>query len=148
MHEDLRNGRPEFDDYLAVSAFERTTESRQGPLLEQPRGIFEIESSRGLSMLTSRRGQTTMTTTIDRAEINRRNSTRSTGPRTPEGKARSRFNAVKHGMSATPPVLPGEDPDAFRRRREAWAEALSPRRRRRAVPGRAGGDGLVEDRAG
>ena len=50
----------------------------------------------------------------------------STGAKTPEGKARSRFNAVKHGLSATIPVLPGEDPDAFRRRQEAWAEALAP----------------------
>ena len=67
-----------------------------------------------------------MTTTIDRAEINRRNSTRSTGPRSPEGKLRSKYNAVKHGMSAATPVLPGEDPDAFRDRLDAWAEALDP----------------------
>src|SRR5262249_59773483 len=59
-------------------------------------------------------------------EINRRNSRKSTGPRTPEGKARSRFNAVKHGCRARAPILPGEDPDAFRRRQEAWAEALAP----------------------
>ena len=67
-----------------------------------------------------------MTTTATRAEINRRNAARSTGPRTPEGKQRSKFNAVKHGMSATTPVLPGEDPDAFRHRLDAWAEALAP----------------------
>ncbi len=67
-----------------------------------------------------------MTTTIDRAEINRRNSLRSTGPKSPEGKQRSKFNAVKHGMSAATPVLPGEDPDAFRDRLDAWAGALDP----------------------
>ena len=67
-----------------------------------------------------------MTTTIDRAEINRRNSMRSTGPKSPEGKLRSKFNAVKHGMSAATPVLPGEDPDAFRDRLDAWAGALDP----------------------
>src|SRR5262245_47504261 len=75
---------------------------------------------------TTSRGRPTMTTPIDRAAINRRNASRSTGPRTPEGKARSRFNALKHGLSAAIPVLPGEDPDAFRRRREAWAAALDP----------------------
>src|SRR4051812_37005933 len=36
---------------------------------------------------------TTTTTAPDRAEINRRNAARSTGPRTAEGKSRSRFNA-------------------------------------------------------
>ncbi len=67
-----------------------------------------------------------MTTTIDRAEINRRNSLKSTGPRSPQGKLRSKFNAVTHGMSAATAVLPGEDPDAFRDRLDAWAEALDP----------------------
>ncbi len=68
-----------------------------------------------------------MTTPIDRAEINRTNSKRSTGPRSPEGKLRSKFNAVKHGMSAKVPVLPGEDEGAFRRRVEEWTDHLAPR---------------------
>src|SRR5262249_36444199 len=42
------------------------------------------------------------------------------------GRARSCLNAVKHGLTAKTPVLPGEDPDAFRHRLEAWAEALGP----------------------
>jgi hypothetical protein len=47
----------------------------------------------------------------------RRNGARSRGPATPEGKARSRLNALKHGMRAERlPVLAGEDmegADAF-----------------------------------
>ena len=43
-------------------------------------------------------------------EANRRNSQFSTGPRTSEGKAASRFNALKSGIDAQSLVIPGEDP--------------------------------------
>ena len=43
-------------------------------------------------------------------EANRRNSQSSTGPRTPEGKSASRFNALKSGIDAQSLVIPGEDP--------------------------------------
>ena len=39
---------------------------------------------------------------------NRRNAQRSTGPRTPEGKAASRFNALKTGLDAKSLLLPHE----------------------------------------
>ena len=68
----------------------------------------------------------TTTTPIDRAAINRRNAQKSTGPRTPEGKSRSRFNAVKHGMTAKTLVLPGEDADVLQQRIEAWTTDLQP----------------------
>jgi hypothetical protein len=50
----------------------------------------------------------------DRAEISRRNGAKSKGPKTPEGKERSKFNALKHGMSARTIVLPGEDAESSR----------------------------------
>jgi hypothetical protein len=40
---------------------------------------------------------------------NRANAARSTGPRTPAGKARSSYNSLKHGLYARDVVLPGED---------------------------------------
>ncbi len=62
----------------------------------------------------------------DRAEINSKNAQRSTGPRSPEGKCRSKFNAVKHGMTARTLVLPGEDAGALQARLEDWTADLQP----------------------
>ena len=44
---------------------------------------------------------------------NRANAQKSTGPRSAEGKAASRFNALKHGLDAQSVVLPGEDPAEY-----------------------------------
>lgn len=44
---------------------------------------------------------------------NRANAQRSTGPRTEAGKAASRGNALKHGLTASQVVIPGEDPRAY-----------------------------------
>ena len=44
---------------------------------------------------------------------NRLNAQRSTGPRTPSGKAKVSPNALKHGLTARDVVLPGENPDDF-----------------------------------
>src|SRR5690242_17565580 len=65
--------------------------------------------------------------TPDRAEISRRNGRMSKGPKTPEGRRRSCLNAIKHGLTARSPVLPGEDEAAFRQRVDDLNEALRPR---------------------
>ncbi len=44
---------------------------------------------------------------------NRANAQNSTGPRTPEGKAKSSLNAVSHGFAAATHFIDGEDPDEF-----------------------------------
>ncbi len=44
---------------------------------------------------------------------NRRNAQKNTGPRTPQGRAAVRFNALKHGLTAQEAVLPTEDKQAF-----------------------------------
>ncbi|MHB1561796.1 MAG: hypothetical protein ACYC61_30470, partial [Isosphaeraceae bacterium] len=67
------------------------------------------------------------TTSTARIEANRKNAQKSTGPRSQAGKERSRFNALKHGMRAELPVLPGEDEAILQRRRESWEQTLQPR---------------------
>ena len=46
---------------------------------------------------------------------NRLNAEMSTGPKTAQGKARSRYNALKTGIYAIHRPLPGEDHEAYRR---------------------------------
>jgi hypothetical protein len=51
-----------------------------------------------------------MTTLTNRTRANRLNANRSTGPRTRQGRARASLNRLLHGLRASTPVLPGEDP--------------------------------------
>jgi len=50
---------------------------------------------------------------LTRAEINAKNAQSSTGPRTPEGKAISSQNAVKHGLTASAPFVLPEEQDEY-----------------------------------
>jgi hypothetical protein len=58
---------------------------------------------------------------------NRANAQKSTGPRTAEGKAQSAQNALQHGMTATAPVLPDEDPSAFGELLQGLLDEYDPR---------------------
>ena len=51
--------------------------------------------------------------TAAQQQANKENAQHSTGPRTAEGKQRSSQNALKHGLCALDPLIPGEDPEAF-----------------------------------
>ena len=46
-------------------------------------------------------------------EANQRNAQHSTGPKTPEGKEKVRFNALKHGLRARNTILPFENAEEF-----------------------------------
>ena len=59
-------------------------------------------------------------------DANRRNAQLSTGPRTPEGKAVSRLNALKSGIHAKSQVVPGEDPAELEALAEGYHQDWAP----------------------
>ena len=60
-------------------------------------------------------------------KANRENAKKSTGPRTPEGKARSSQNALKHGLLARDAVMADEDPAEYDRQLQILEENLFPK---------------------
>jgi hypothetical protein len=65
---------------------------------------------------------------IAQIQANRSNAQKSTGPRTPQGKATASQNAVKHGLLAEQVVIHGEDPAEFDLYREGMLAELAPER--------------------
>jgi hypothetical protein len=47
-------------------------------------------------------------------QANKLNSQKSTGPKTPEGKAKSSLNRLSHGFASNARIIPGEDPEQFK----------------------------------
>jgi hypothetical protein len=64
---------------------------------------------------------------MGRAESNRRNSLRSTGPKTPQGKAKVSTNAVKHGAYSEALTLLLESPEDFQALRSGLVDTLTPK---------------------
>ncbi len=65
-------------------------------------------------------------TTEAQTQANRANSQKSTGPRTPEGKAKVAQNALKHGLLAKQAVVVGEDTDDFDLLRDRVPRGIGP----------------------
>lgn len=61
-----------------------------------------------------------------RTVVNRSNASRSTGPKTTNGKTRSARNSLKHGLTATPPTLIGEDPSKWLQLLNGITESVKP----------------------
>jgi hypothetical protein len=64
--------------------------------------------------------------TLKQTIANRLNALRSTGPKSPEGKGRSRRNALKHGLSRLGAILPAAMADAIADRKERWRPSYLP----------------------
>ncbi len=64
--------------------------------------------------------------TLAQINANRLNAQKSTGPRSDEGKAAARFNALKHSASAQSNVLPGEDDAELASLSRAYHEQFRP----------------------
>ena len=69
-----------------------------------------------------------MTSTPDRAEINRANSQHSTGPRTVAGKLRSSQNAIRLGLASQVAILPTEDPQLYEQHLKSFTDEYNPQR--------------------
>ena len=65
-------------------------------------------------------------TSDKQTRANRENALKSTGPKTTEGKAAVRLNAVKHGLLSRETLLPGEDEEALRELGEHLRDELQP----------------------
>jgi len=63
---------------------------------------------------------------IRQIEANRFNAKKSTGPRTAEGKSRSRMNALKSGIDAQAETIPTEDPAALQALAAEYLERFYP----------------------
>jgi hypothetical protein len=59
-------------------------------------------------------------------DANRENAKKSTGPKTPEGKAQSSRNALKHGLTSPHTIMPHEDGTEYHEQRAALLETWQP----------------------
>src|SRR6266851_4127818 len=63
----------------------------------------------------------------NRAETNRENARKSTGPRTEAGKQRSSLNALRHGLTGHTVVLPSDDLVAYERHCKGFFNQYQPK---------------------
>jgi hypothetical protein len=80
----------------------------------------------GPHSLHTERGRIMPISTARRRRINRQNAAHSTGPTSPEGRAHSSQNALKHGLRAKKHALASEDPHQAQARARAWARFYRP----------------------
>ena len=91
-------------------------------MIKEKRTLFSV------ALLHPSNREPSMPLTLEqRREINLRNSEKSTGPKTKEGKAQARQNALKHGLRAKVLALPNEDPLKIAERSAFWNDYYNPK---------------------
>src|SRR5260370_4793823 len=82
------------------------------------------QRQKGSTMLDTSTNEQPLT---DRAETNRENAQKSTGPRTEAGKQRSSLNALRHGLTGQTVVLPSDDLIAYQRHCQEFLDQYLPK---------------------
>ena len=62
----------------------------------------------------------------EKCAVNRKNASRSTGPKTKEGKEKARQNAMTHGLRAETLALPGQDAAVLKELHDEWLDHYRP----------------------
>jgi len=98
----------------------RTEAGAPGATVLRPRRTVQAGPGTSTVLLEDSQDRGTPITSQARIEANRANAQKSTGPRTPEGKARVAANAITHGLLCREAVLESDDRGEF----EAFRAAL------------------------
>jgi len=118
---------PESDEALKEAIWESLNSPRLGEE-PTPEEIREWEAVPPIENPTDKSEKPSVS--LQKLAANRANAQRSTGPKTQEGKNRSRFNAVKHGLTARyfPSIikLGTDEAQEFEKQRLAFYEHFAP----------------------
>jgi len=99
-------------------------DARQGKQFDMVGTDTSISPAVPLKSVAAPRKRSTVTRKQEAA--NRQNAMRSSGPRTLAGKEVSSRNALKHGLTSTSVLLPGDDTEEFRRFESGYKLYWSP----------------------
>jgi hypothetical protein len=105
---------------MSATATTKTRRKRRSPGKANVEG--EGDDGRPKSRRSNKRG-----TSEKQTAANRRNSEKSTGPRTAEGKRNSKYNALNHGMTARSVLLPGEKAEELAAHQQHLIDSFQPR---------------------